>query len=182
MNLPVDPGVPFVLILGRKAGAKGYRKIIEAVEELNCEGVKLSVVLIGPDDDGVPINSANAIYLGRQPRNVVRGALQECILLCNMSTSESFGIVLLESWLAGKPVIVNGNCAAFRDMVVHGENGFVVSGDTLKSALVELANDPAARAELARNGRQVAEKFDWEAVCNNFVKICREMVAMEGAV
>ena len=44
---------PFVLVLGRKAGAKGYRQIIDAVEQLNREGVDLQTVLIGPDDDGV---------------------------------------------------------------------------------------------------------------------------------
>src|SRR5215510_4326201 len=40
---------PFILVLGRKAGAKGYQKIIAAVEELNHDGVNLHVVLIGPD-------------------------------------------------------------------------------------------------------------------------------------
>jgi glycosyltransferase involved in cell wall biosynthesis len=85
----------FILVLGRKAGAKGYKKVIEAVEKLNAKGINLQTVLIGPDDDGVVVDSPNAIYLGRQPRNIVRGALMSCLALCNMSDSESFGMLFV---------------------------------------------------------------------------------------
>ena len=55
---------PFILVLGRKAGAKGYQLIINAVEQLNRDGMDFQVVLIGPDDDGLPVESRHAVYLG----------------------------------------------------------------------------------------------------------------------
>ena len=167
---------PFILVLGRKAGAKGYRKIIDAVEELYRGGLSLHVVLIGPDDDGVPVNTPNASYLGRQPRSVVRGALMSCIALCNMSSSESFGIVLLEAWLAGRPVIVNKNCAAFHDMVVSGENALTVVEEKLANAIRNMFSNPELQVRLAKNGRMITEKFDWMAVSEKFVAICDEFV------
>ncbi len=166
---------PFVLVLGRKAGAKGYRKIIDAARLLDQEGVRVRVVLIGPDDDGLAVDARHARYLGRQPRNVVRGALMSCAALCNMSSSESFGIVLLEAWLAGRPVIANRNCAAFRDMAVHEENALMVDDSELGSAIRTVLARPELAERLARNGRATAERFDWAVVCAEFVAACDEL-------
>ncbi len=165
---------PFVLVLGRKAGAKGYRQIIDAVEQLNRDGVDLQTVLIGPDDDGFPVDSPNAVYLGRQPRNVVRGALLSCLALCNMSSSESFGIVLLEAWLANKPVIANKNCAAFRDMAVDGVNAMVVNSEDLVQAIHDITMSPARASDFAANGKETTLQYSWSRVCNSFIELCTE--------
>lgn len=165
---------PFVLVLGRKAGAKGYRRIIEAVEQLNGQGHELDVVLIGPDDDGVPVTSVHASYLGRQPREVVRGALLSCAFLCNMSTSESFGIVLLEAWLAGKAVIANRHCAAFHDMAVDQHNALLVTPDELAPALCRLLTEPDLADRLAANGQELVARYDWDSVAAQFVDICSQ--------
>lgn len=166
---------PFVLVLGRKAGAKGYRQIIEAIEQLNREGVDLQAVLIGPDDDGLAVDSPNAVYLGRQPRNVVRGALLSCVALCNMSSSESFGIVLLEAWMAGKPVIANRNCAAFHDMAMDGENALLVDAQGLSAAIASLVQDPDRCVRLAEKGREKVSIFSWQTVCERFVDYCQNL-------
>ena len=170
---------PFVLFLGRKAGAKGYRQIIDAVEQLNREDVDLQCVLIGPDDDGVPVDWPNAVYLGRQPRNVVRGALLSCRVLCNMSNSESFGIVLLEAWMAGKPVIANKNCAAFQDIAEDGENALLVEPGQICTALRQLLAQPDMGKKLAENGKRQAELYDWKSVTSSFVTICEDMARFE---
>jgi glycosyltransferase involved in cell wall biosynthesis len=163
---------PYILVLGRKAGAKGYSKVIDAVDQLNRDGVKLRVVLIGPDDDGLPVTSPHASYLGRQPRDVVRGALQSCLALCNMSTSESFGIVLLEAWLAGKPVIANKNCVAFHDMAINNLNCFLVSDDEISSAIMQCINDKHSLKEMALHGLNTTVRFDWAVVSKEFIEHC----------
>lgn len=172
---------PFVLVLGRKAGAKGYHHVIEAVEQLNQQGVDVQVVVIGPDDDGVEIQSANAVYLGRQPRNIVRGALLSCVALVNMSTSESFGIVLLEAWLAGKPVIANIGCAAFHDMAVDNKNSLLVNKDELPSAIDKLLNDHALAIRLADEGRKVLKDYSWNLITNKFISFCEDLIKKQRA-
>jgi glycosyltransferase involved in cell wall biosynthesis len=168
---------PFVLVLGRKAGAKNYRDVIAEVERFNRLHGALDVVLIGPDEDGLPLESEVAIYLGRQPRDVVRGALLSCMALANLSSSESFGIVLVEAWLAGRPVVVNRECAAFRDMAVHEWNALLVQKGELADALLRLRDDPALRRRLAANGLETAEQFDSEAVAKQFVAFCSDTIA-----
>jgi glycosyltransferase involved in cell wall biosynthesis len=162
-------------VLGRKAGAKAYRKVISAVEGINRAGGQMHVVLIGPDDEGIPVDSDYATYLGRQPRGVVRGALKACLAVVSMSVSESFGIVLLEAWLAGRPVIVNKACAAFHDLATEGESAIMVDDTTLKDAIIRLRDDPALADSLAGSGRQIAQKYDWAAITRRFVNICAEM-------
>lgn len=170
---------PFVLVLGRKAGAKGYRHIVEAVERIRAAGNALTVVLIGPDDDGVPLQGDGVRYLGPQPRAVVRGALQSCLALCNMSISESFGIVLLEAWLAGKPVIANRYCAAFHDLAEHEHNALMVDESELKEAIVRLMGDAQLAQRLAANGIEVVRQFDWPLVAGRFLELCRELTGLE---
>ncbi|MVW79404.1 glycosyltransferase [Bordetella sp. 02P26C-1] len=172
---------PFVLVLGRKSGAKGYVSVIDAVGQLNAQGVALDVVLIGPDDDGRLVSASYASYLGRQPRNVVRGALRSSLMLCNMSSSESFGIVLLEAWLAGTPVVANQQCAAFRDLVEHERNGLLADKDSLAPAIRRLYDDPALRHALAEQGAQTAQAHSWAVIQEKFVSLCLELAHPEGA-
>lgn len=169
---------PFVLVLGRKAGAKGYQLIVDAVEQLNKIGLDLQTVLIGPDDDGIPLSSPNAVYLGRQPRNVVRGALLSCIGLCNMSSSESFGIVLLEAWLANKPVIANKNCIAFHDLAENDVNAILVTPEDLRKSIKRLYLNSGLRNKLADEGRRKVADYDWSVVSDKFVGYCAEICAV----
>jgi glycosyltransferase involved in cell wall biosynthesis len=172
---PVDE--PFVLVLGRKAGAKGYRQVIEAVERLAAR-VQIHLVMIGPDDDGVPIRFRHATYLGRQPRNVVRGALMRSRAVVNMSASESFGIVILEAWMAGKPVVVNRNCPAFHDLAIDGENALMVDDtDQLETALARLWRNEDLCRELGSSGRKRAESYDWSKIGADFVGACEALIA-----
>lgn len=166
---------PFFLVIGRKASAKGYQAVVAAAEKVAKQHA-CKIVLIGPDDDGVPVNSKVANYLGRQPRNVLRGALQSCIGVVNMSSSESFGMVLLESWLAGKPLIVNTGCAAFHDLAIDEENALMVTEKDLPRSMVRLLMDSELCCRLAQNGRDVALRYGWNGVGKTFVKQCFEMI------
>lgn len=176
---------PFVLVLGRKTGAKNYRLAIDAVAKINVEDHRVDLVLIGPDDDGVPVGTPHAFCYGAQDRDVVLGALSQALCLVNMSESESFGIVLLESWLAGRPVIAQRNCAAFRDLVVDDENGFLVeTPDELARAIDRYLHDPACADRHARAGRPVAERHAWSRIAGEIERIlvdasgtCAEAIA-----
>ena len=170
-----DPVDQFFLVLGRKAAAKGYRDVIEALDEFSGSRPP-KIVMIGPDDDGLPIDNPNVVYLGRQPDSVVRGALRECLGLINMSRSESFGMVLLEAGLAGKPVLANRNCAAFADIVVDGVNGYLTSREELAAQMRTLQADPALRQRLGKEGRKRAQKYDWSKAEEEFVRICNSLV------
>jgi len=171
-----DDGTPVVLVLGRKAAAKNYATALAAQRLLAARGIAVRVVMIGPDDDGVTVAARDVVYLGLQPRDVVRGALRAACALVNMSTSESFGIVLLEAWLAGTPVIANRGCVAFADLVEDGVNGFLVDdAPAIADRLARLLNDPELGAAQAARGREVARHYAWSALADELDTICREL-------
>ncbi len=92
-----------------------------------------------------------------------------------MSSSESFGIVLLEAWLAGKPVVVNKNCAAFHDMAVNGINALMVEDNELAEALKKLVEKPELQAQLGISGKTITAQFDWVVVSKSFVDTCKSL-------
>lgn len=155
---------PFVLVLGRKEANKGYHRVVAAVERLRGRGVDCEVVLIGPDADAHPITAAGASYYGSQPRSVALGALASCVGLATMSDSESFGIVIVEAWACGKPVIANRDCPAFAELIDDGEDGLLCrSEDDIAAAITRLVTDPALGARLGARGRTKAlAHYTWE--------------------
>jgi glycosyltransferase involved in cell wall biosynthesis len=121
--------------------------------------------MIGPDEDGRRIDASYVSYLGPQPRAVVLGALHECIALANMSQSESFGIVILEAWMAGKPVAVNRNCLAFQELVVSGRDGWLCqSAADLAEAFSAVLDSPARGIQMGEAGRRKASEYSWDRV------------------
>ena len=160
-----DSQIPYFLVLGRKSTAKCYMDIISAVEEMNKVYRRANLVMIGPDEDGVDLTGRDVIYLGRQPREVVLGALANCIALVNMSDSESFGIVILEAWAVKKPVIVNQKCFAFNELVKNDINGLVCNRNEILSSLCRLYEDSVICSSMGDMGYQLLQRgYTWEKI------------------
>ncbi len=170
---------PFVLVLGRKSGAKNYASVVAAVEAVNRAGTRLDLVMIGPDDDGLRLDSRHVHFLGSQPRPVVLGALAHCHCLATMSESESFGIVVVEAWMCGRPVVANGRNVAFADLIEHGRNGLLCQTvDDVAAALKRLVDTPDEAARLGAAGRAEAlAGYTWPSIANAIndvlLSVCR---------
>jgi glycosyltransferase involved in cell wall biosynthesis len=91
---------------------------------------------------------------------------------------ETFGLVLLEAFSAGLPVI------AFRsggipELVEDGKNGIVVAqGDeeALYRSMRELLLDRALRERLGAATKDVAARFSWENTVNLLEPIYRDVL------
>jgi glycosyltransferase involved in cell wall biosynthesis len=165
-------GKPFVLVLGRKAGSKNYQLAIDAIAAVNRDGHRADLILIGPDDDGSVVTAPNTFYYGMQERDVVLGALSLSLCLVNMSDSESFGIVLLESWLSGRPVVAQRKCLAFADLVVAGENGFLAESPAEIGRAIECyLADPALALRHGQCGKAFAEGYSWNHLAERIESI-----------
>jgi len=157
--------LPFVLVLGRKAGGKNYQQVISALAELNINERLCNVVMIGRDEDEVPLDSGLVIYLGGQPRGIVLAALKRCLCLISMSDSESLGIVILEAWSQSRPVIVSENCHASVELVTNGKNGLLASAANLHEKIKILIDNPMLAERLGQAGHEkVCEEFSWESI------------------
>jgi glycosyltransferase involved in cell wall biosynthesis len=171
---------PFVLVLGRKAKAKRYDSVVEAVDKLRMLGHDCRVVMIGGDEDGAPLDPEKVCYLGRQPDGIVRAAIQGALCLVSMSDSESFGIVILEAWAEAKPVIVNSTCLAFIELVRNGEDGLHASPQELAGKIAFLLKDSEMAAAMGERGKlNLRKNFSWTVIGEKFNQALLNVVNLE---
>ena len=82
------------------------------------------------------------------------------------SRVEPFGIVALEGWRAGTPVIVTARGGA-PEFVEDGVSGLVADPEdttALAAALDRVLSDPVLRERLARSGRERVGQFAWSTI------------------
>ncbi len=169
---------PFILVLGRKTGAKRYDRVVAAHQRLLASGVDIDLVVIGHDEDRRAIVGPRTHYLGAQPRDVILGALRSAACLATMSESESFGIVIVEAWMSGTPVVANGGCLAFRQLIEHPSTGLLVETDReLDDALRSVLMDCDLALNMAHRGASAAKPYQWSAIArqvmNLLESVCR---------
>lgn len=157
---------PIALFIGRKERGKGYHALCEAVERVVRFMPELAFVAIGSPGPGpAPAAPAALVDLGSTDDREKADALAACDVLCLPSSRESFGIVYVEAWQYGKPVVV-GPSRASRDLVEHGVTGLHVDQhpDEIASALLTLLRDPARAASMGAAGRALQrERYTWAA-------------------
>lgn len=100
-----------------------------------------------------------------------------CLLL--PSRSDSFGIVLLEAWAHGRPVVA-ARAGGIPGVVDDGVNGLLVPfGDVaaLETATERLLSDGNYAGQLGENGRRkVGQEYNWDAVTERVLSHYRAIV------
>jgi glycosyltransferase involved in cell wall biosynthesis len=94
------------------------------------------------------------------------------------SVHEPFGIVILEAWAAGLPVVAS-NVGGIPSFVQDGVNGSLFPSnevDALTGALKAAISDPAARQRLAEAGRKTATEYSWDSVTRRLVAVYEEVI------
>lgn len=93
-------------------------------------------------------------------RQDVPGILARSHLYWHFSRSEGFGLAVAEAMATGLPV-VGSDAPGTRDLVAHGETGFIVpQGDpaAVAESTAAILADPAAYRRMGRAARAVAEE------------------------
>ena len=163
---------PLVAFLSGMAYDKGAVTLVEAVRRLWAAGRNLHLVLAGS------LLSAFQHYLDRLPaadraRLLVlpsiadtdkRGLLAACDLLAMPSRVDSFGMVYLEAWLYGKPVI-GAQAWGIGDVIRDGEDGLLTpfgDAEALAAAIAHLLDHPEAAQAMGACGRaKVYAQHTW---------------------
>jgi glycosyltransferase involved in cell wall biosynthesis len=177
--LGLGPDEPFVLCVGRVERSKGARALAEMWElyrSLRPDAPRL--VLLGPVNE--PLAAGDGVILaGRHSEEVKWGALRSAQLLVNPSAFESFSLVVVEAWLAGRPVVVNARCAATVEACRRSNGGLWFSGYASFEALMDrLLGDAALRADLAASGERYArELFNWDAIVGRYADLAERVLA-----
>ena len=180
----LDPAIQpkrYVLFLGRLNHQKGVDLLIEAAAKLPQRERPLLVIAgDGPERPALEQLAAklgvagNVCFVG-----VVTGNLKIFLLqnsLVNLMPSrqwEGFPLVILESFAAGRPLIVT-QIPGSAGLVRHLETGWLVkpdSPDALANAIRTAIADGPTRERLGRNARAEAVRYDWKIVAAKYLKL-----------
>jgi glycosyltransferase involved in cell wall biosynthesis len=165
----------FGLYIGRHSFDKGALHAADAVRVLRRRGRDLALLLIGsstPEFERYrrrlsPEDRAAIRPLGVLSDRDKHAVLSRSKFLMLPSRSDSFGIVLLEAWSHGLPVIA-ARAGGIPGVVDDGANGLLVSFadvDALAMAADRLLSDALFAERLGRQGREkVAADYNWDAV------------------
>jgi glycosyltransferase involved in cell wall biosynthesis len=159
LGLPTDGFM--MLFLGRKANYKGLDLALDAYVALLSQYPEAHFLAVGPETDysralwsRYPARPGLHV-LGAVSDEDKLAALQACDCLVLPSTGEAFGIVFLEAWMMGKPVV--GARVLSVSSVIHEEqDGLLIApGNSadLAACVARLAADPELARRLGANGR-----------------------------
>lgn len=167
---------PFLLYAGRKAREKNVPLLVEyfAHYRFAHPDRPLKLVLIGSGGIRIPSRvGRHVLDLGFVPVQEKADAYAAALALCQPSLLESFSLVLMEAWLAGRPVLVHGRCAVTREHCLASNGGlFFDDYFEFQETLDLLAGDPALRDRLATAGRAyVLARYTWERVTGRYLDV-----------
>ena len=170
--------------------------LVEAFDQLAAAHPQLHLVIAGP--------CTVADYLAQLDRRIAASphaarirrlgpiasagsalpdAYHGCDVFVLPSRHEPFGIVVLEAWCAGKPVVV-AEVGGLRNLVSEGIDGlFFPTGNAaaLAARLEKLLRAPALRTALGAAGRQLAgERYSWEKLAAETERIYQAAEARAG--
>jgi glycosyltransferase involved in cell wall biosynthesis len=170
----IGPMDPTVLYSGRLEWQKGPDLLVEAIPAVLRAHRAAKFVFAGDGSMRGPLERrahqlgvAHATrFLGRRNGGDLVNLYKMCETLCVPSRNEPFGIVVLEAWSAGKPVVVS-QAGGPNEYVTHEINGLKIyphPGSVVWGLTTLFSNFDWARW-MGRNGRYAVEsRFAWERI------------------
>lgn len=150
-----------ILFVGRREKYKGIELLLKAFNELVKKTPSTELILIGPQVSEkliIPVSRCVDLYEADEKEKAE--AFAACDIFCLPSTSESLGLVYLEAWYNGKPVIAC-RIPEMEKLIDHGVNGLLVDANfqSLYEALDVLVLDKERREAMGKAGKEKYLKY-----------------------
>jgi glycosyltransferase involved in cell wall biosynthesis len=173
---------PFLLYAGRREGGKNTPLLIEYFRTWRRRNKRpLQLVLIGSGETGLGPGDRGEIHdFGFVSPQEKIDAMAASLAFCQPSVNESFSIVLMEAWLAGRPALVHGGCAVTRDHVEQAGGGLWFEDYfTFEECVNRFLDHPDEGETMAAGGRAYVRKnYSWDVVLDRFEKALEQ--SLEG--
>ncbi|MCA9874953.1 MAG: glycosyltransferase family 4 protein [Ardenticatenaceae bacterium] len=161
---------PFLLYVGRIAHGKNVPELLEDFQRFRQHSKEpLKLVLIGRANFALP-EHPDIVPLGFLSEQEKFDALAAATAVVMPSLYESLSMIVLEAWLMGQPVLVNGRCAVLKNQCRRSNGGlYYTSYEEFALALQQLLSDPDLRKRLGRQGQRFAEaEYHWDTILDRY--------------
>ncbi|WNI14902.1 glycosyltransferase [Actinacidiphila sp. ITFR-21] len=182
-----DCTAPVVVAAGRLTEAKRYDDLIRAFAVVSAARPDWTLRLYG----GGELEAALAALIAELgvgghvtlmgPVAPLEPELARASVLAVTSTTESFGMTIVEGMRAGLPVVATDCPLGPREIVRHGVTGFLVpprDPAAVAAALLTLIEDDGRRRAMGRAALALAGRYDPAAVADRHLRIFRALLAV----
>jgi len=199
----IDPGVPYVLFVGRITRQKGIIHLVNAVQHFR-PGVQVVLCAGAPDTPEIAREMTEAVERARAaasdpiiwipemlPRERVITLYTHAAIFVCPSVYEPFGIINLEA-MACETAVVASAVGGIPEVVVPEETGLLVDLELkegtfdpvdpakfsvdLAAGINRVALDAGLREKFERNGRRrVEDHFSWTAIAQRTLDLYRSL-------
>ena len=179
----IPSGAFLALNISRIDAQKNQLLALEAFAKLRAQQPNSFLILIGPETqpdyakrlrDFIAANNLGdhvKILPGMRNDNPeLIQAFHACDVFVLPSMHEPFGIVVLEAWSSGKPVIAS-RVGGLQALVSDGDTGFFINPNAsdaaadLAAKLNRFATEPELKNKIGANGlREAKSKYDWTQI------------------
>jgi glycosyltransferase involved in cell wall biosynthesis len=170
---------PYLIYSGRREELKGTPLLCDYVDTFRRRtGTDLKLLFTGRGDINAPSGLQDHIIdLGFVSEEEKHAAMAGARAFVHPSLNESFGIVLLESWLARTPALVHARSKVLRWQCRQSGGGLWFSSyPEFEEELKLLLEDEPLRRRLGESGRDyVLREYSWESVGKRLLR------ALDGA-
>jgi glycosyltransferase involved in cell wall biosynthesis len=170
-----------VLCVARLVPEKGIDTLARAIAATGDERLVLLVAGQGPELERL-LDLCSELGLrssmgGNLPADELAEQYVEADVFALLSRHEPWGVVVNEAAASGLPLVLSDRVGAAHDLLVDGENGFVVPADdddATAAALKRLADDPELRRSMGTRSRELVRDWGYEPSVESFVAAVRE--------
>ena len=179
----------YLLFLGRLDPRKGIDVLLEAMALLRGR-CNLNLVVAGRGPAGPALEalsmrlglSGQVHFVGQTVGQQKLWLLQNGLFMVVPSRSwEAFGVVVVESLAAGRPVIAS-QLPGVADLVQPGQTGLLVppeSPQKLAEAIQKIALDPQLADAWGRAASRFVQPFDWKIIAQRHLDLFDELIAIK---
>jgi len=185
---PEKEGLPIVLLPARFLWDKGIGDFVKAARLIKESGEKARFVLVGEPDNHNPEAIKNSQIQKWINEEVIESwGYQENMaeiynsssIVCLPSYREGLPKALLEAASSGRPIVTN-DVPGCREVVIHKENGFLVTPQdptSLAEALKILLKSKELRKSMGKNGRRkIKQNFAQEIIAQKTSQVWKEVL------
>ncbi len=117
--------------------------------------------------------NAHVRLMGVVPDGEKLAAIARARALVMPSRHESLSMVVLEAWMMGRPVLVNGDCEVLRGQVLRADGGLYYRRyEEFAAAMDLLVSEPGLADRLGRQGRDYFEaNYAWDRVMEKYERL-----------
>jgi glycosyltransferase involved in cell wall biosynthesis len=163
----------FVVYIGRVDPSKNVAELFDYFLDFRAhDDGDLKLAVMGKGVTPIP-SHPDVLSLGFVSEQDKFDGLQAALALITPSKYESLSMTVLEAWLVGTPVLVNGDCEVLKEQCRVSKGGlWYQSKDEFDVALRTLLTRSDLRGRLAKAGQTfAAETYAWPHIENCYLEI-----------